>query len=387
MELTAPSSLTRALSQSASVWRALPPHRHLAAVLLLALLATLRWPFLWNSTPLGDEALYLKAFEAVLAGNTPYDVKGYFYPPIFARGGAQLLDLLGSGGTLVVLRGLNLLGLALAFWLATVWLPLSIGRRWLAVVAALCLSPAVHAGLDLGNISFFIVGLALAGLFAWPRRPLLAGLLLGVSIALKPIAAAAIPILAVHRPQRPAGRRHLLTAAIAAAVTGALLLPISGLREMLSQEMVPLAYARSFSLQRLFALFGIDLPRVALTLAAITLATLLARRWTMSSAQLLCFCVATISLATPLVWNHTLIVALPVQGLALAIVWHRLAEGDVLRRRLELAVIGLGVATIHAGTTAGFDHLSPPIQIIFLLALGLTPTAVCAYAFRFAGEG
>ncbi len=385
---------TDTLRRAATAWRRLPLGRHLAAVLLLALIVVLRWPFLRSPGPLGDEALYLQAFEAVRAGGSPYDVDGFFYPLAFARGGASLLDALGPGATLAVLRSVNLLGLAFAFWTATAWLPLSIARRWLAAAAALCLSPAVHAGLDLGNASFFIVGLALAALLAWPRRPLPAGLLLGAGVALKPIAAAAIPILGAYRPSRRSGGQHLLAAATATAVTALLLLPISGLREMLGQEMVPLAYARSFSLQRLLALFGVDLPQVALTLTAIVLATLAARRQPMSSVQLLCFIVATISLVTPLVWNHTLIIALPVQGLALALAWHRRAAVDSadppkrLRplRRWELAGVVLGVVMMHAGTTAGFDHLRPQVQAVLLLAVGLTPAVVCAYVFRFTGD-
>ncbi len=389
------SSAIDAVRAAASAWRRLPRHRHLAAVLLLALLALARWSFLRSPVPLGDEAVYLQAFETVRAGGTPYDVEGFFYPLVFARVGAGLLGVLGPGGTLAALRAANLLGLAFAFWTATAWLPLRIAGRWLAAAALLCLSPAVYAGLDLGNVSFFIVGLALAGALGWPRRPMPAGALLGVSVALKPIAAALIPILGVHRPGRPAasgGARHLLAGATAAAVAVLLLLPISDLREMLGQEMVPLAYARSFSLQRLLALFGVDVPQVVLTLAATAVAVAAARWRPMSSVQLLCFAVATISLVTPLVWNHTLIVVLPVQGLALVLAWQRRSAPSGpdpkthRRRRLDLACVVLGVAMMHAGTTAGFDNLWPPAQIVLLLAVGLAPAAVCAYVFRLTGD-
>ncbi len=388
------SSSAGALRRSARAWRRLPWPWHLVAVLLLVLLALVRWSFLRSPVPLGDEDVYLQAFETCREGGTPYDVKGFFYPPAFARAGAWLLGALGPGGTLAALRGANLLGLAFAFWAATAWLPLKVAQRWPAAAALLCLSPAAHAGLDLGNISFFIVGLALAALLWWPRRPLPAGVLLGAGVALKPIAAAAIPILGVHRPRHglPGRGRHLPAAATAAVTAIVLLLPISGLRQMLDQEMVPLAYARSFSLQRLLALFGADVAQVVLTLAAAAMAVAAARWRPMSSVQLLCYAVATISLVTPLVWNHTLIVALPVQGLALAVAWQRLAAADSQdrrtrnRRRLELACVVLGVAMMHAGTTAGFDHLQPAVQAVLLLAVGLTPAAVCAYVFRFTAD-
>ncbi len=380
-----------ALRHAITAWRRLPWHLHLAAVLSLVLLALVRWSFLRSPAPLGDEDVYLQAFAAIRAGGTPYDVKGFFYPLAFARAGAWLLGVLGPVGTLAALRTANLLGLAFAFWVATAWLPLSVARRWLAAAALLCLSPAVHAGLDLGNVSFFIVGLAIAALLSWPRRPLLAGVLLGASVALKPIAAAVIPILLVHRPHRLSSRRgsrHLLAGATAAVTAAGLLLPISGLREMLGQEMVELAYARSFSLQRLLALFGVDVSRAVLALVATAVAVAATRWRPMSPVQLLCYAVATISLVTPLVWNHTLIVALPVQGLALALAWQRLAtahdqgERHHRGRLLELACVALGVAMMHAGTTAGFDHLQPWIQAVLLLAVGLTPAAVCAYVFR-----
>ncbi len=368
---------------------------HLLAVLLLVLLALARWSFLRSPVPLGDESLYLQAFEISRAGGTPYDVDGFFYPRVFARAGAGLLGVLGAGGTLAALRGANLLGLAFALWIATAWLPLSIARRWLVAAVVLCLSPAVHAGLDLGNVSFFIVGLTLAALFAWPRQPLPAGALLGAGVALKPIAAAVIPILLVHRSRHLPGRRHLPAAAAAAIIATALLLPISDLREMLDQEMVELSYARSFSLQRLLALFGVEVPQIVLTLAGVAIATLVARLLPMSSVQLLCYAVATISLVTPLVWNHTLIVALPVQVLALMVARQRLAEAGAqssrdgrlaTRRRYELICVALGVVMMHAGTTAGFDHLRPAVQAVFLVAVSLTPAVVCAYVFRFAGR-
>ena len=380
------------LRKSARLWWRTSPHWLVAAVLFLALLTALRWSFLRSPAPLGDEVVYLKAFHATLAGNSPYDVEGFFYPLAFARAGAWLVAALGDGGTLTVMRGANLLGLGLAFWVATAWLSMTVRARWLVAAAGLCLSPAVYAGLDLGNVSFFIVGLTLAALLTWPRRPRAAGIMLGLGVALKPIAVAAIPLLAVHRPRDQFardGHRQLLSAAAAAVTAGILLLPISGLREMLRQEMLELAYARSFSLQRLLALFGVDLPQIALTATVIALAILGARRWPMSSVQLLCFTVAAISLATPLVWNHTLIVALPVQGLAVALAWHRYTanprEPSVLRR-WEPILVALAVIMIHAGTTAGFDHLQPWLQVPFLLAVGLTPAALCAYVFRLTSD-
>ncbi len=388
----ASSPVPDALRRSAGPWRSLPPAGHLLAVLLLALVALTRYPFPRTAEARGDEVVYMLAFETAVAGESPYEVTGYFYPRAFARVGGWLLAALGEGGALAVLRAANLLGLAFAFWSATVWLPLATAWRWLAAAVLLCLSPAVHAGLDLGNVSFFIVGLSLAALFEWPRRPLLAGLLLGVGVALKPIAAAVVPILLAHRP-RSGGRRHLLAAGTAGLVAAALLLPVSDLREMLGQEMVVLAHARSFSLNRLLGLFGLEAPQVVLTLAVIALATAGARLSRMSSIQLLAYSIAAISLATPLVWNHTLIVALPVQGLALALAWHRLAArrsagrrsagdaGDLLPvwHRYEPAAVVLGVAAMHAATAAGFDDFSPLIQAPLLLLNGLTPAGVCAY--------
>ena len=67
--------------QSAAEWWQLPREWHFLAVLLLVLLALLRWPFLTARSPLGDESVYLEAFELVLAGESPYDARGFFYPP------------------------------------------------------------------------------------------------------------------------------------------------------------------------------------------------------------------------------------------------------------------------------------------------------------------
>ena len=97
------------------------------------------------------------------------------------------------------------------------------------------------------------------------------------------------------------------------------------------------------------------------------------------------------SLATPLVWNHTLIIALPVEALALALAWRRVSTsrtGTVagrfrVRRWFEPITVALAVVMIHAGTAAGFDDWRPGIQVVLLLYVGLTPVLLCAYVFFF----
>ena len=56
---------------------------------------------------------------------------------------------------------------------------------------------------------------------------------------------------------------------------------------------------------------------------------------------------------------------------------------EIRRFKPDVICVALGVAMMHIGTTAGFDHLKPWIQAVLLLTVGLTPAVVCAYVFRF----
>jgi len=91
----------------------------------------------------------------------------------------------------------------------------------LPVLAAMALTPASVLVAVTGQTTFLIAGLALAGVFALKRRPILAGVLFGLAGAVKPPAMLLLPVALVA-----AGQWRALAAA---AVTAALAVLISAL--------------------------------------------------------------------------------------------------------------------------------------------------------------
>ena len=93
-------------------WCRRPASRHVACLLLLALLPLLRWPAaLTSQEPLGDEPAYRAAFAQVAAGASPYVGTDYVYPAVFAFAGAWSAAHLGLEATMYLLRAANLAGL------------------------------------------------------------------------------------------------------------------------------------------------------------------------------------------------------------------------------------------------------------------------------------
>ena len=84
-------------------------------------------------------------------------------------------------------------GLGLAAFL-TAGLRLGAGRPWLAAVLVFA-APAAVSGMLAGQSVFLIGGLVMAAIPVLDRRPILAGLLLGVAAAIKPSLLIAAPIL------------------------------------------------------------------------------------------------------------------------------------------------------------------------------------------------
>ena len=111
---------------------------HLAVILSLSFLAAVRyWPMVSAGAPHADEAVYLRAFEDVAGGRSPYYAAelGYYYPPPFAYFGGLALEAFGQPAALVAMRTANLLGLGVCLWFSFLFTPLS--RRWRLALAGL----------------------------------------------------------------------------------------------------------------------------------------------------------------------------------------------------------------------------------------------------------
>ncbi|MDH3254042.1 MAG: glycosyltransferase 87 family protein, partial [Acidobacteriota bacterium] len=184
----------------------------LALVLVLIAVALWRWSGIVRTpTVLPDEQVYLRAAQHLGLGESPYDEPGYFYPPPIATFVLAASARLGEIGALQLLRALSLAGLTLAVWLSLLAISCPWWMRLAAGAAYITLAPAVEIATALGNAAGIAAGLVLVGLFSWRRRPLLAGVALGIGLAFKPVAPLAPLLLALHRPT-DSTRNHLIAA-------------------------------------------------------------------------------------------------------------------------------------------------------------------------------
>lgn len=368
---------TQTLTEAFESWRALRPWVHLAAVGGFALAALLWW---WSSTtygyPLPDERSYTIAFERVAAGGSPYATGGgggYFYPPAFAFAGAWLLEHSGPLGPLVVIRGANLLGLGSLLWIALAWVPLRGWLRWLVGLATMLVSPAIWMGVAWGNLSLAVAGVVLVGLLVWPRWPVAAGVLLGTSVAVKPIAVLAIGLLLVHRA--PRGRQHQLAAAVGLSVAAVLLVAFPYRSEMLALGSLGLE-RRSASLHRIAYLFVGPGATVVVSFLVALVGTWAVRARVLGRLQMLVVVVSATLTATPLVWGHTFLVTMPLQSAAAAVLWSRSPHHQPFERTL----VALAIAICHLGQgVTGIDDQGLLLQLAGTLTVVLGPLFLAWY--------
>lgn len=391
---------------------------HTSALIALVLLAVVRYadllvyPEAWI-----DESIYQDGFTELRAGRSPYSHPGFYYPPVFAHVGAWLLGLIGEGPERLLFRGLNLLGLAWIAWLAAAWVPAP--RRdpargflvRLVVAALLVVTPVgVFFGFKVGNISFAIVALVLSGVSFFPYRPALSGVLLGLSVVLKPVAPVAIALLFAHAPGIKAARNGRLAAVIAAATAALLSLPFLGeLRSLLAQHLSTLVQGRILSTYRVLQLVGLPFGRamIFVTLTAL-LMVLMWRRGTSHSAVVVIVAGGVVATA-PAIWSHSMTVFYPVLVMVGVIAhrhWSAVRAGvvgevpvrtvaptklsaDPARARaaaLELIVIALALVAVLYFQSGGFDHLAAATQLTMLMPLLLIPLLLAVYVLRVASR-
>jgi hypothetical protein len=359
--------------------------RHAAAVLLLFALGLARWwpQLAWEQLHY-DELDYLHEATLVRQGQSPYGEPRFLYPPSFAVLGAAALELLPPIELARVVRGLDLLGLVAAAWVAALGTPWR--RRWRLLAAALVvlLAPGFGLAAEYGNVSPLVVGLSLVGSWMAPRRPLVAGALLGFGLAIKPLAAAAAVLLAALGAPTAELRRARRAGWLALAIGGALLLGLGAryLPDLLARSQGRPDIAGNVSLLRVLHCFGVELPAPLVFAAVAAAAAVLCRRRPPDRGRLLLVASSVAPLALPVVWAHTLLLALPVQlaAVARAIERRRLASSRG-RAAVELGAVGCGVVAIQgaAGATV-LAGLPLPLQGLWLLLPVLAPAALLVYA-------
>ena len=359
------------------------------AITILASVTVARWAStLFSPAPLFDEAIYLDAFRTVAAGQSPYSVYGYYYPPPFAVLGGWLLTTLGQPLLLLLIRGLVVLGLVLTVWLSLIWWRTPVWRRLVVGGLYLCVAPAVGLGMRTGNISFLVIGAIIPALMFWKFRPILSGLLLGSSVAIKPIAPLAALVLLVHRPGEGGYRQVVAGLTAGMAMLGSLF-PIVAFLEMFSQNIAALSLNRSISLHRLFSLAGIEInPLIAVVIVGV-IAIVVSRLRPLDEADLLCVALTAAIWSVPLIWTHTLLLTLPVQMLAVVRALDRRrywrSKGTRSNRtveihRFELWLVLVSVASIQLAEGAGsVDRMDSWIQLTALGIPFVAPAALAGY--------
>lgn len=360
----------------------LPRWRHAAAVLLLLGVSILRWwPYLAADYRVNDEISYVRGARLAAEGRSPYGRGGYLYPPGPAVVGGASIERFGLVPTLRAVRLANQLGLIAMVWAAVSFLPLGLGGRWLAGAAILCLSPSVRFAVAFANLSLAVGGLIVLGLVLWPRRAAATGALLGVSLAVKPLAPGALAVLAFHRGAAST-RRRAAVLLVAAATAALCILPFPWVGEMLrfaSGGVEPLG--RSASLHRIAFLLGWTRWTPALSLLLLGPIVWLARRRALQPEEVTALSLAAAVTLTPVVWSHTLVLTLPLQALAATRLWERRRAGAASRFGYEAALVALGIAALQLAEGAtGIDDRPVSLQIVATLPPALAPMALALYS-------
>ena len=348
-----------------------------AIVLLLTVLLSIVWhAHLLADYPINDELSYVRAAEFVLEGRSPYNYGGYLYPPLLAVVGAGLMESYGTPVFLWLLRGLCYLGIVITAWLAirsTPW------RRWhpYAVALYLALAPAVFFGLVVHNLSLAVAGSTLVALWLWPRRPIAAGVLLGLGAVIKPMVFLIPFLLFAHRP-RAGGYQHRLAGGIGVGVTALLLLLPPYFIEMFSLASRAATIPRSVSIHRLTYLAGWEDGALWVS-ALVALGGLwVVRRSPLDWRGFMVVSVVASLMATPVLWSHTLLMALPIQVMAIERLYRRRREGATFSFEPALVLLAVMALQLSGGATS-IDDQGLVLQVAATLPIALAPLVLAAY--------
>ena len=354
--------------------------RHVAAIALLVAIIVLRFSnYLFTDGVLLDERVFVGAFEKVVAGSSPYLAEPFNYPAPFALLGAILLEAWGLFPVLLFLRGLCALGLAITVWWAAAFLPGPFCARVATAGIFVVLAPPVAFAIRIGNLQFLVTGLLLSAIFLWPRRPVIAAFMLAASCLVKPIGVFAGVVLFFHRPSEPT-RRHQVVAVLAGAMVLSAVVLSPHWLEFWQVAREPDRVALTLSVHRIFHSFGIRIDPRVVALAVLALSGVWARWRPRVDWALMPVAVVASLAATPVLWSHSLVLALPMQAMALTAAWTRRRQARASTPTWELPLVGLAVVGLQfseASTRMG--ELDPLLQLVLALPVIVTPFALAFY--------
>lgn len=332
------------------------------------------------SGPLPDDVAYLCAARAVANGNSPYACNRYIYPPLLAELEAAASHVVSEQ---TVQSGLRALNVAASLWLVLFALSHWTDDRWRRALAAAVLlwwSPNIADALCHGNLGPLVCALLIWSLSRWNLQPVAAGLALGLSLALKPLGPAAWLLIAAHRPESGRGVPQLKAAAIAALTAAVLCLPgREWLPELAAHTQSYPEALHNVSLQRVAHFLGLSIAPPWQILLVCVSALIYARRAPRSPATLMHLGCASVLLAQPIVWSHTLLLIYP--ALAAAIGRATSADSATKQARwLRISYVCLGcVCVVEAEMFGDLAHViaRPIAAAVAAVPLGLVLALAC----------
>ena len=339
-------------------------------VLLLGILPLTALYFVFLSVLRGGqvtdfENAFYPAAEAVLHGRSPYPAlddpslaagTAYVYPPLTAIASAPLTALSSEAA------GLAVMALLVAMVIATL-LVLDV-RDWRCYGMAFLWLPVISA-IQAANVT---IPLGLAAALAWRyrERPPLAGLSVGMSLALKPLLWPLVLWLAATRRSRAAAVT-VVTAAVALAGTWGVI-GFAGLREFpdLLHRLQGLEERQGYTVYALATDLGASpgLARpfaVALAVSLLCAVVVLGRRGDDRRAFILAL--AAVLACTPIVWLHyfaLLLVVVAVGRPTLGPAWF-------------VPLVMYGATGTHNGTTLQNALTIAAAAVTVLLSLRIAP--------------
>ena len=283
------------------------------------------WSYLYFPMWTPDGNTYQSGIDLVRQGRSPYEHHVFPYPPAIAILGAWITNLFGTDAFRVGFRYANLL---CGFFV--IWSALYITRwPWLIRLILACIGifflPIIVSGIENDNLSMLAGGTTIMALLFWQRIPIISGIVFGLGLALKPIGLMGFFVLAAHRSPK-SHRKHLITCCTAMITSGILLSIEPGW--FISSFFHPSVKAAAVhwpdgtanvSFFRVIACFGLKISPFLYLAFFLILSLVYVRRSSLNPIQLLCVACTASLLSLPIVWQHTLLIVLPVPCLAISI--------------------------------------------------------------------
>ncbi len=368
------------LDNSYSQWVAFPLKVHFLAILSLFGVLLFAWYeyTLLSTYPNVDEYHYAWAAERVAAGEDPYvggrGKKGYLYPPLLAFVLAAIFKVGGEVGVLVVNRFLNMVGLALFGWFTAAWAKGDATQRWRDITLLLLLSPPVSMGVKFQNLTLFAAGASIVVLFFHKKYPFICGILLGLSIAVKPLV---VPIMIVLFATFT---RHGVIVSVVSSIVAALLtVPFPYFDSWFYKlERIKSHIADgSASIHRILHALDLHYLMTPVLFISFIFVFIISTKFAKDIHSVVAISLASSLFVTPVTWLHTYLLALPLIVMAWNIYF---TKGLSFKYEFTLLSLATAASLLVEGITSfKFATLPPLLEVIGVLPNLFAPVILAWY--------